>query len=230
MSPKRPATRQATRARVRRAAKPRVPVVGIVIAVVVVLGVVAIIASRGSDTTKSAKGLHETRPVSVSGKTLPTSPTSGADPAVGMTAPELHGKTFAGKPIDITNDGKPKLIIFAAHWCPHCQKEMPLLAGEFKTNGLPQGVDLYTVATGTAPGQDNYPPSTWLQDVGWTVPTLADDKTSPPGGAGPAGRVYGLPGYPYYVAIDAKGKVVARRSGEISIEGFDQLVAKARGG
>ena len=42
--------------------------------------------------------------------------------------------------------------------------------------------------------------------------------------------IYRVSGYPFVIAVDADGKVVARTSGEISMEQFDQLVAKAQSG
>ena len=34
-------------------------------------------------------------------------------------------------------DGKAKAIFFVAHWCPHCQAEIPRLSEWLKTHGLP---------------------------------------------------------------------------------------------
>ena len=104
-----------------------------------------------------------------------------------------------------------------------CQREIPLLADHLADDGLPAGLDLVTVATSTDTNRPNYPPSAWLESVGWTAPTLAD---SPEGAAAVA---LGLPGYPYFVAVDSQGRVVARTSGEITSDQFDQLVRLATG-
>jgi thiol-disulfide isomerase/thioredoxin len=207
-----------------RAAPPshRTPVVGFAIGVVVVLAVVAVVASRGSTKKDAVKGLQQTRPVTVTGTPLPPLAAEGSDPAVGTLTPELRGSTFAGRPVAIVHDGRPKLVLFVAHWCPHCQREVPALASWLRANGKPTGVDLYTVATGTTADRPNYPPSAWLQREGWTVPTVADDDNQT------AADAFGLSAYPFFVAIDGSGKVVARASGELSISSLQTLLDQTR--
>ena len=74
----------------------------------------------------------------------------------------------------------------------------------------------------TTSERPNYPPSAWLAREGFTIPTLADDAKSS------AASAYGLTSFPYFVAMDAKGNVVARVSGELTEAQFDDLVAKAK--
>lgn len=191
---------------------------------VLVLAVAAIVSGGGSgDGDDDVAGLEQTRPVSISGTALPQLPQSGADPAVGQVIPEATGQSFDGSPVAIRNDGRAKLIVFVAHWCPHCQKEIPLLAGWLKSNQLPSGVDLYTVSTGVASNRPNFPPSSWLKEEGWTAPTLADSEE------GQAADGYGLSAFPYFVAVDGAGKVVARTTGEITTDQFEDLAMKALG-
>jgi thiol-disulfide isomerase/thioredoxin len=194
--------------------------------VVVVLAVAAIVSSSGSgdkDKKESAAGLEQIRPVSVTGAALPKFDSNGKDAAVGQTIPEVRGQSFDGSPVEILNDGRAKLILFVAHWCPHCQKEVPLLADFLKSHSLPGGVDLYTVSTGVSAKSPNYPPSTWLEREGWKAPTLADsDKQE-------AADAFGLSAFPYFVAVDGSGKVVARTSGEISTDDFAALAIRAVG-
>jgi cytochrome c biogenesis protein CcmG, thiol:disulfide interchange protein DsbE len=135
----------------------------------------------------------------------------------------VRGQSFDGSPVDIRNDGRAKLILFVAHWCPHCQKEVPLLAKHLKSKSLPSGVDLYTVSTGVDSARPNYPPSSWLDKEGWTTPTLADSED------GKAADTYGLSAFPYFIAVDGSGKVVARTTGEISTDDFDALAMRALG-
>jgi thiol-disulfide isomerase/thioredoxin len=188
-------------------------------AVVVVALVVAVIASRGG--SDEATDVPQTQPVTVTGNPLPALPDSGTDPAVGTVAPTLAGKSFDGSAVDIAPDGTGKLVLFVAHWCPHCQREVPLLVDHLKTTKLPAGVELVTVATATTDTRPNYPPSTWLDKEGWTAPVLADDAD------GTAAQAYGLPGFPYLVALDKDGKVVGRITGEFPVETFDQLAQAA---
>jgi len=194
--------------------------------IVLVLALAAIVSGGGSDdgADSSAEGLEQTRTVTISGTALPQLPQSGGgDPAVGQVIPEATGQSFDGSPVAIRNDGRAKLILFVAHWCPHCQKEVPLLADWLKSHQLPSGVDLYTVSTAVDSKRPNYPPSSWLDREDWKAPTLADSDD------GKAADAYGLSAFPYFVAVDGSGKVVARTTGEISTDDFEDLAMKALG-
>jgi thiol-disulfide isomerase/thioredoxin len=180
---------------------------------------VAVIASNGSDPTTSAAGVEEARPVEVSGGALAPL-AEGTDPAIGQPIPEVHGASFDGTPVAIGGSGQPAVIAFVAHWCPHCQREVPLLSAHLADQPL-DAVDLFTVATSTSADRPNYPPSAWLEDEGWPGEVLADDAD------GSAARAFGLTGFPYFVAVDGSGEVVGRMSGEISTAQLDQLAALA---
>ena len=77
-------------------------------------------ACGGGNGTDGSDGLtiEQTRPITVSGSSLPVLFEGGQDVAVinAMTMPELTGASFDGTPISITNDGRPKVILFLAHW------------------------------------------------------------------------------------------------------------------
>jgi cytochrome c biogenesis protein CcmG, thiol:disulfide interchange protein DsbE len=210
---------------VARARKKQPPWLWIGVAgLVLVLAAAAIVSSGGGDEKESAAGVSETRPVSVTGDALAEfDPEAADDAAVGQAIPEVKGQSFDGSPVEIRNDGTAKLIVFVAHWCPHCQEEIPLLARYLKSNPLPAGVDLYTVSTNVTSKRPNYPPSTWLEREGWTAKTLADS------GDQEAADAFGLSAFPYFVAVDGSGKVVARTSGEISTGQFADLAQAALG-
>ena len=54
-----------------------------------------------------------------------------ADVTVGDTAPDFElGKVDGNGTIklsDLMKNGKPTLLVFWVSWCPHCQREMPVL-------------------------------------------------------------------------------------------------------
>ena len=200
--------------------------------VVLVLALVAIIVSQGGDDgddascrrelhhrghTRGARPRLRARPPGVRGRRRP-------DPAVGETIPTVTGTDFAGDEITLGPDGTAQVILFVAHWCPHCQKEIPLLKGHLDDNPMPDDVELVTVSTSVQPGAENYPPEAWLEDEGWTAPVLADDESST------AAQAYGLSSFPYFVVVDADGTVVMRASGELSTDEFDAAVEAARTG
>jgi cytochrome c biogenesis protein CcmG/thiol:disulfide interchange protein DsbE len=190
--------------------------------------VTAGVPAAGFNTSEGAAPDLTTAPVKVEGAALPElpSPTSAdpkpADPAVGQAVPQVSGQKFNGEPITIPVAGKPKVVLFVAHWCPHCQKEVPLIT-EHLGGQLPADVDLYAVSTAVAEPKGNYPPGAWLRKESWPIPTLVDDAE------GTAAQAYGLSGFPFFVAVDKDGKVVGRQSGEISMEQFDALIAAAKG-
>jgi thiol-disulfide isomerase/thioredoxin len=131
--------------------------------------------------------------------------------------------SFDGTPVEIAPDGTAKLVVFLAHWCPHCQAEVPRLVDWMAGGGVPEGVEVVAVATATSPSRDNYPPSAWLEREGWPSPVLVDSATYD------AATAYGLPSFPYFVALDADGNVTARASGELTTAQLDALVRTATG-
>jgi cytochrome c biogenesis protein CcmG/thiol:disulfide interchange protein DsbE len=185
-------------------------VLGVLAVIVVIAGLVAVTSSSdGDDSSSSSKSTsHETGPVTVEGAPLPEFPGSGqVDPAIGDTAPTLVGESFDGSPVTIKPTGKPQVVVFLAHWCPHCQAEVPRIVAVAKSGGL-DGIDVSAVATSTSAEAGNYPPSAWLAREKWPFPVLADSKT------GTAGVAYGLPSFPYFVFLDGAGQVLGRSTGE----------------
>jgi thiol-disulfide isomerase/thioredoxin len=156
--------------------------------------------------------LERSRHVKVSGKALPTSTDVGDshDPAIGMTAPTISGQGFNGSTVTFANDGKPRVVLFLAHWCPHCQAEVPRIVKLAKKEKL-AGVEIDAVATNTDSSYPNYPPSKWLKREHWPfTPVLADDAKAR------ALVAFGGDSFPFFVVVGANGKVVARASGEIA--------------
>jgi cytochrome c biogenesis protein CcmG, thiol:disulfide interchange protein DsbE len=183
-------------------------------------------ASTAPDATvETAPGLQtppaETQLVKLTGAGLPNL-TEGADTAVGTPAPSVEGFGLDGKPIKIdAADGKAKVIFFIAHWCPHCQREVPLIAKWQQEGKLPTNLAYYTVSTAVQPKGANFPPSAWLQKEKWPFPVLADDKDST------VVKSFGFSGFPFFVVVRADGTVGARDSGEKELEELLAILAKA---
>jgi len=152
---------------------------------------------------------NESGTVSVTGEALsPFTGNPSGDPSVGSLAPELSGVSFDGTPISISNQGRPKLVLFLAHWCPLCQREVPAIERYSAENDFPEGIDFISVATASSPDRPNWPPSAWLEREDWSIPTLVDDE------AFSALRAFGQGGFPYYVFVDRNGLVALRMSGQ----------------
>lgn len=188
-----------------------------VFAVIIVAAIVAIALSGQSGSRISEPASDA---IGVSGGTLPALPTSGADPAVGKTIPTLTGIDLAGDAMTIGPDDGPAAIVVLAHWCPHCQAEVPVLVNYLASTGMPEGVRLIGLSTSINRAQPNYPPSAWLEREGWNVPTMIDDAKS----SGLA--ALGLRNFPGFVFIDANGRVVERRTGEIPAATFHDIVSR----
>ena len=134
------------------------------------------------------------------------------DPARGKIAPTVNGFGFDGAPLTITPTGKPRLVVFLAHWCPHCNAEIPRLI-EWKDSGaMPGDLEVIGVSTGARDDAPNWPPSQWVVDKAWPWPVMADSEDQG------AALAYGVSGYPGLILLNGDGKVLARRSGEASIE------------
>jgi thiol-disulfide isomerase/thioredoxin len=153
----------------------------------------------------------------VSGKPLAQDEGASKDPAIGCETPHVVGQTFDGKPLDLTRSGQPTVLVFFAHWCPHCNREVPKLVSWLEDHGAPSGVRIVGVATGSSKQAPNFPPKSWLKKLGWKQPTVADDEH------GTAGAALGLTAYPYFVFLRADGSVFLRQEGEWDI---DQFAAK----
>jgi len=187
-----------------------------VIAVVVIVGVGAIVLSRdGAGAAEYEVGTE----ITVTGDALAS---NGA--AVGAKAPTVSGVQPDGDAITIApGDGKPMVIFGLAHWCPHCQAEVPRVV-KYANEGMFDGVEVYGISTRQEKDGVNWPPSTWLDREKWTFPVLADDKDLT------AAKAYGLSGFPYMLAIDANGTVVVQTSGEKNQAQMQQIVDAAKSG
>ena len=148
-----------------------------------------------------------------------------ADVSIGAPAPALRGRSFDGRPVNVEpGDGRTYMVVFLAHWCPHCNAEVPRLI-EWKNRGLvPDDLVVVGVSTAVAADRPNYPPSQWVVDKGWPWPVMADSSDMD------AAAAYGVSGFPFFAIVGPDGKVRARSSGEQSIEAVDALVKSAMAG
>jgi thiol-disulfide isomerase/thioredoxin len=204
---------------------------GIAVILAIALGIALLSSGDDPKVTEgtvapgnASSSAAETQPVTVEGAALPARPESGPDTAVGVTAPTLNGFGFDGSPIDITPGGRPKMVVFLAHWCPHCNREIPVLQSWAAAGGVSAGVDIIGVSSGVTAQAENYPPSAWLADLKWTWPVLADSANSD------ALAAYGAGGFPTFVIVGADGKVKVRSSGELPVADLDALVQQALAG
>lgn len=194
--------------------------IGSIAAAIAIAAIVAVATQSSSDDVVT--GVEEFNSVEVAGDLLPQYSDSTSDTAIGMTAPTLTGKGFTGNTI-VTGPGAPTLLVFLAHWCPHCQREVPLLVQWNRDGLVPSGLDVIAIATSSDPASPNFPPSEWLAREEfpplWPVMTDSGEKT--------AANAMGVSGFPFFVLLDSNGKVALRISGEIEMQALTEQINKA---
>ena len=219
---------------------------GVTINIWVIIGVLILVAvggviwaTSGDDDSKADGGtetpvesnIPDSQPVTVTGEVL--LPYDSADPqdsSVGSPAPLLSGFDFQGDAVavDPTANG-PYMVVFLAHWCPHCNAEVPRLLDWKGSGAVPTELNVLGVATAASESAPNYPPSEWFSNKGWSWPVLVDESQGD-GQAGKAASAYGATGWPFFVIVGADGLVKARVSGAIEVSELQVIVDDALAG
>jgi thiol-disulfide isomerase/thioredoxin len=134
--------------------------IGVAGAIAAIIAVVLVVGggSSSSSTTTSTTGnsSEATQPVNgdavaaaeyqlvqAEGEMLLALEDPDNDPARGKIAPVLNGFSFDGAPLTVAPTGKPMLVVFLAHWCSHCNAEVPRLI-EWKNSGtMPADMEVF---------------------------------------------------------------------------------------
>ena len=176
-------------------------------AVILVLGLaIAIGVTLSSEPV--AAGLPEGE-TTVTGDLLPEFAGENDDNiALGLAAPIFSAPNENSEIVSLEKNGNAKALLFLAHWCGYCQKEVPIVQNLIDTVGVPDGVEVIAIATAIDRGRENYPPQKWLADEGWSELQLYDLERE-------IGTAYGLNAFPYWVFLDKDLNVVARQTGNI---------------
>jgi thiol-disulfide isomerase/thioredoxin len=172
---------------------------------IAVIGLVAVVVSGGTSSGSDHPDLQGA-PVAT-GDNLAPLVTGQQDTELGKPIPEVRGADFDGTPVTIEKNGKAKMIIFLAHWCPNCQAEVPEVVDWLAENEAPADVEILTVATSISRTRDNFPPSEWLDRENWTLPVILDSTSSE------VGVAFGASAFPMWAMVDADGNLVARITG-----------------
>ena len=164
----------------------------------------------------AAAFLESSKSLIVTGEALSPLEDPNNDAAVGTAAPVVTGATFDGTEVSIggPTDG-PTMLVFLAHWCPHCNDEIPEILALRDRGDLPDNLNIIGVSTAVRSDRDNFPPSSWVVEKNWAWPMLADTADSE------AVQLYGGTGFPFTVMLNAEGTVKARKSGS---ESADQIL------
>lgn len=197
----------------------------LIVAAILVVGLAAVaffVTGRGEGAATAEAG-EQVADIAIDGDGLTPMPGGvsltdpSTEPSFGQVAPTLTGTDFEGNEFTIEADGTPKVVYFLAHWCPHCQREVPQVQGLIDAGRVPDGLDIYAVSTAVDRGRGNFPVSTWLEEEGFTPQTMRDDASSS------ALVAYGNGGFPYAVYLDGENRVIARSSGELGADTIASL-------
>lgn len=186
-------------------------------ALVLIAAIAAIAINSADDDEADESNTAETAFAEALGTPLPV--LSQPDLAIGTTPPILSAQTFNGDRVQLGNDGVARLYGFFAHWCPHCQADLPRTVKWLADNQLPDNVDVVAVSTSVDPTAANYPPSAWFERENWPGTGLIDDDENS------LATGMGVSSFPYWVAVNADGAVVQRADGELTDEQFSALIA-----
>lgn len=207
-------------------------VIGIVFVILVALLIALFSAGSSSDDDSTDGGdttavidVEQNQPVTVTGQALVSLEDPAADPAVGTMAPKLEGRNFDGSPVVVEpGDGQPYMVVFLAHWCPHCNAEIPRLVTWYESGRVPKNLRVIGVSTAVAADRPNYPPSKWIVETKWPWEIMADSADLA------AASAYGVSGFPFFAIVGADGMVKVRQSGELDVETLERIVAQALAG
>ena len=133
-----------------------------------------------------------------------------------ITAPALSGKTLDGTNFD-SEPGKITVVNVWASWCSPCRAEAPTLEEFAIKNPDIQFVGILT--------RDNLSSAkSFVKRFELTYPTLIDDAViSSFRGSLPANAI------PTTIVIDAKGRVAARISGQVTVSTMREVLEKVSG-
>ncbi len=130
--------------------------------------------------------------------------------AVGAPAPPFNVNTNAGA-FDVSTVSSPVFLEVFATWCPHCQREVPVVDALAKRYA---GKVAFVGVTGSPYGLDESSPENqadvdeWVQKLGVTYPVAFDPSLT-------VANAYLQGGYPTLVVIGKNKKIAYINSGEV---------------
>jgi thiol-disulfide isomerase/thioredoxin len=138
---------------------------------------------------------------------------------VGEKAPSFTAKTVNGGSVSVGDGGAPAtMLVFFASWCPHCNREAPII-NEIED----QYDDLQLVMVGIDSTQGDNPEKVreFVERYHIESPTVYDPSLGPE---------YRVTGYPTVYVLDRNNKVVGATAGEAPKEAYEGWIEKALNG
>jgi thiol-disulfide isomerase/thioredoxin len=133
-----------------------------------------------------------------------------------ISGPEYYSGTNATFAAD---DGKARVWLVWAHWCPYCQAELPELEEWYPANAARfPNVELVTVTSAIDDTRDN-PLQPYLDAEQFPFPVVVDET-------GSVSQLFGTTAFPFWVVTDSEGTVMLRVAGALDIASVDQIFAQ----
>ena len=167
---------------------------------IVVVALFAVISTTGgggaSNFTPNTQGLLET----------------------GTQAPKFTADTVDGGSVSVGGgDADATMVVFFATWCPHCQKEAPIIS---ELENEYDNLKIVMIGIDTAQGDNPEKVSKFVQQYDIQSPAVYQPSL---------GTQYQVSGYPTVYVLDGSGKIVGANTGEAPKEAYEEWIQKALG-
>lgn len=133
----------------------------------------------------------------------------------GQKAPDFTAKAVDGGSVSLSDKGgkHATMLVFFATWCPHCQKEAPVMA-----DFVNQYKDLRILMVGIDGQDDPEKVQEFVNEYGIESPVFYQPSL---------GETYNVSGYPTVYILDGDNKIVFANAGEAPREIFENNIEKA---
>lgn len=140
------------------------------------------------------------------------------DAALGMVLGDVAGVEYYTETemtIDPA-DGTARAWLVWAHWCPHCQRELPPLSDWYTENAdAYPNVELLSITSSIDPARGN-PLEPYLDELQLPFPTIVDPDLA-------LAEQFGLSAYPFWVFTAGDGTTLLRIAGFLEIEQVEEI-------
>ena len=148
---------------------------------------------------------------------LPRFEAGQTDTALGRIMPAVEGLEYYTNTVLNVDpaDGTNRLWLIWAHWCPHCQAELPPLSAWYVEKGDRYTAELITVTTSIDASRDN-PLQPYLDESQFPFPVLVDVSSD-------LAARFGVSAFPFWVITDGEGRVLFRSAGRLETNNVEAI-------
>jgi|GEM_PF-2171976 len=143
------------------------------------------------------------------------------DAALGVRLGDVSGLEYYTN-TDLTfdpADGTPRAWLIWAHWCPHCQRELPAVTDWYTENaGDYPDVELVSITSSIDPDRGN-PLEPYLDELQTPFPILVDSDSS-------LAQQFGVNAFPFWVFTAGDGTTVLRVAGYLEVDQVADIFAQ----